>query len=985
MNTEPETQPLLSRMEKMERELVNLRDRISSLEGKTGAPVSKDSKQTSKPAFPLQRDPEANFTLPGKQKPETVSAHPGISTKRGSAPLFPPSPKKVPRVRTFLKAIGLLPPEEGNVEIQLGSWGLPRIGISLAVIGVVFLGIYVTRHTSPLFRFVNLVGISLGTLILGHWMGRKWKRYGSVLFSGGLALLYYTVFAGYAVQPVKVINSPVLALLLQFVTVFFIVICALWKDSGSIASMALLLGFVSCGFSYYAGLNNHALVAALLLGVAASFLYLVKRWHIPFRIAVVFTYIIYGMILVGSWYRDGTPPPFLIAIGYPAVPMILYAMTGFAATRMRIPLPVKNRGWIQIVNVNLPVFLGFLATQLLFPGDLYTFYFLYGIILFVFAAIFYLSRQDAFLNQFYFAMGVSLLTLGFITKYGARQRWIVLALEGLILTILARGLRRGIVELASVVVIFASMLFFTGELMKIVQAGETAVLWSPAGITDLSCLVFLFVVFSLHARWFKKPILPYHERGNLPLSYDVRILVHFIYSLCLSWIILVFGWAYFETTGRPPAYGLLAALAMAISLFMGHWVTGAAGIVPLLIGHFQFVIDRSGPMEIYGNGTVLIIATIFTAYGLLVLDRKKGKDRGMGITPYLEGMLHILWMFSLHVIFRENSGTESFFLSGVLVSLLLGILSLRYSSPTLTDLSILPMVFTLWTVVTGKGMWRTEGVISSVCLWPAAGGAFVYAFLFEKIPRFREKIRIGKNRDVYQLVHFTVAILVGLVALDFEFSGENFMPALAVASLVTAILARRPGLKFALYGSMFYGFLSHWEFYRHVGRIELRGDLLFFMMSLSVSAITLAIGLMAHRLKPGMRDSSKRKIQWIHAAGALLFLFILFLYRQNGLSHYITVFWGISAMGIFLLGLLDRSRPYRVTGLVGMGICLPRAFLVDIQSTLYRIAAFLVLGIVFLLVGYLYTRFRDVLEKWREPQGIIKTRPATKRGEEGSG
>jgi len=157
------------------------------------------------------------------------------------------------------------------------------------------------------------------------------------------------------------------------------------------------------------------------------------------------------------------------------------------------------------------------------------------------------------------------------------------------------------------------------------------------------------------------------------------------------------------------------------------------------------------------------------------------------------------------------------------------------------------------------------------------------------------------------------------------------------------------------------------------------------MMSLSVSAITLAIGLMAHRLKPGMRDSSKRKIQWIHAAGALLFLFILFLYRQNGLSHYITVFWGISAMGIFLLGLLDRSRPYRVTGLVGMGICLPRAFLVDIQSTLYRIAAFLVLGIVFLLVGYLYTRFRDVLEKWREPQGIIKTRPATKRGEEGSG
>ena len=46
-----------------------------------------------------------------------------------------------------------------------------------------------------------------------------------------------------------------------------------------------------------------------------------------------------------------------------------------------------------------------------------------------------------------------------------------------------------------------------------------------------------------------------------------------------------------------------------------------------------------------------------------------------------------------------------------------------------------------------------------------------------------------------------------------------------------------------------------------------------------------------------------------------------------------------------------------------MAVCIPRVFIVDIHSALHRIAAFGVLGVVLLLVGFLYHRFQDLIEK----------------------
>ena len=63
-------------------------------------------------------------------------------------------------------------------------------------------------------------------------------------------------------------------------------------------------------------------------------------------------------------------------------------------------------------------------------------------------------------------------------------------------------------------------------------------------------------------------------------------------------------------------------------------------------------------------------------------------------------------------------------------------------------------------------------------------------------------------------------------------------------------------------------------------------------------------------------------------------------------------------------GLVGRVKPLRVTALVGLALCIIRVFLVDVQSTLYRIVAFGALGVALLIVGFLYTRYREVIERW---------------------
>jgi len=91
--------------------------------------------------------------------------------------------------------------------------------------------------------------------------------------------------------------------------------------------------------------------------------------------------------------------------------------------------------------------------------------------------------------------------------------------------------------------------------------------------------------------------------------------------------------------------------------------------------------------------------------------------------------------------------------------------------------------------------------------------------------------------------------------------------------------------------------------------------------------------------KPGARRGLRTEIRWK---------------TQVGLS----VLWTLYAAVVLAWGFVRRSAPMRYAALGLLGLTIFKVFVVDLASvkTLYRMLSFLLLGVVLLLVGFLYQK-----------------------------
>ena len=66
--------------------------------------------------------------------------------------------------------------------------------------------------------------------------------------------------------------------------------------------------------------------------------------------------------------------------------------------------------------------------------------------------------------------------------------------------------------------------------------------------------------------------------------------------------------------------------------------------------------------------------------------------------------------------------------------------------------------------------------------------------------------------------------------------------------------------------------------------------------------------------------------------------------------------------GLLILGIVLKSRPYRLVALISFLVPLFRLIVFDIRETLFRIIAFAVLAVVLTLAGFLYQKFSSRIE-----------------------
>ena len=89
------------------------------------------------------------------------------------------------------------------------------------------------------------------------------------------------------------------------------------------------------------------------------------------------------------------------------------------------------------------------------------------------------------------------------------------------------------------------------------------------------------------------------------------------------------------------------------------------------------------------------------------------------------------------------------------------------------------------------------------------------------------------------------------------------------------------------------------------------------------------------------------------------------LIYQEVSGSLLTVSWGAEALVLLGIGFAFRDRPLRLQGLALFMICVLKVFLYDMRNleTPYRILSFIALGLILLGVSWIYTRFREQLQK----------------------
>jgi len=92
----------------------------------------------------------------------------------------------------------------------------------------------------------------------------------------------------------------------------------------------------------------------------------------------------------------------------------------------------------------------------------------------------------------------------------------------------------------------------------------------------------------------------------------------------------------------------------------------------------------------------------------------------------------------------------------------------------------------------------------------------------------------------------------------------------------------------------------------------------------------------------------------------------LWVLQQQPEGFYLTASWSLLALAFFTVGIALRERMYRWLGLGLLACALGRVAVSDVWrlQALYRVLSLLALGIVLLVLGFIYNKYQEKLKEW---------------------
>ena len=207
--------------------------------------------------------PDPTSTLK-KLEESKKSAQPKMHKKPEQAPKPKPI-KATPKKRDLHK-----------IEQDLGKIWFVRLGIISLLTGLIFLSNFAYKNfimewgAGP--RLAGMYFLSVVLLGLGTYFEKAktaLSNYGKVLAAGGIATLYYTSYAAHHIDRLKVIDSPLIAGILLITSAAICLIYALWKRSNITAICSIALAYYSISIN---PVGAFSLVSSLILTLTGAIL-----------------------------------------------------------------------------------------------------------------------------------------------------------------------------------------------------------------------------------------------------------------------------------------------------------------------------------------------------------------------------------------------------------------------------------------------------------------------------------------------------------------------------------------------------------------------------------------------------------------------------------------------------------------------------------------------------------------------------------------
>ncbi len=827
----------------------------------------------------------------------------------------------------------------GNFEMKLATYWFVRVGIVMLLTGLAFFGFYAYQHyfvhLGPAGKLSLIYAAGLALIGGGTWCqsdkaNEKMRNFGNVVFAGGLSAIYFATYAAHHIEYLRVITSPLVDGALLLLWAVIVVWLADRKKSEVLALFAI-------GLSYYTSSITHigefTLACNLVLTLAAVGFLLRNRWVTLSFAGLIGTYVGYAFWRV---YYDGEsmvplPEPQLWrAIAFLAGYWIIFSVAGFVSKAEEL----ANKSRATFLTLNNIAFFG-LAVLTFLPRNEGHFWMLclgFGTVLLgtSWLARMLLTTELAVRNTL-LTQAIILITLGFITKFTGMQLGLILAAETLVLLICGYRLDQRILRGGAYVTGLLSLAYTIAD----IPAFQT---------TSLVSASVVGVIFAISAIWVQRnTIVTAKEEA------DVRR----IFWCLLSWMVwLVAAWQNVASVHRPVVFALLAALlTFGYPLLKLKELTVLAQAY-LFISQIYWLSLRLGHVPL--PGWILGIVIAATA-----------------------GMAH-WWQREEHLKFQDSTRSALQTLFGTMaVVLCLGWVQYEFTlAPRILWTAALAVGVTVYAWLT---RWKPLAVAAQMLLlW--LGLEFLAAFhnksiscAYTLVPIFtllvfsgfawflqRAKEEHDASLSALSRVYQGTSVLMSLLWIHEYLPAKSWFWVQALLGAVLFALSLYRTNNALLYLSLVFtavGLFDYW--------FPTATPILYPVNMLAILAL---FGQQQALQRCGKSELEFKPLEtaFIILGGLSAWLYLTKWVSLGTQGFYITASWAALAFVFFITGLILRDRRYRWFGLAVLGCAIGRVMFLDVWklATIYRVLSFMALGVVLIVLGFIYTRYQDQIKKW---------------------